>query len=613
MVITESASIVVGPVRSLVSGVNLTSHHPITALGLEDKVIRISGFNIDRSLSHLVGGVQWTADDFIEAHKKVIKSGLYNFEGCKIPIPTSIRYDRLRDALGENITPKEDRVLSLIKYGMPLDCKSNYGVKELQNNHQSALSFPKAIEDYLFKNGESFTVLGPFCTSPILDLCYSPLMTVPKEETERRVIVDFSFPAGRSINDGIPKATYLEHNVKFSLPSVRSMVDRVNALGKGCLLYKRDLKSAFRQFSTDPGDYKFTGMSWKGKIFIDTRLAMGLRSSAYCCQSVTEIVAKIAGKEAHVLVYLDDFVGAELPDKASASFNHLGWILNYFGLKESPEKAVAPTTCMDWLGIRFDTVGWTIALKPSKLDELLNCLPKLLNRKRIKKVILQKVLGSLVWASAVVRSGIIFFNRVLALLRKLKRPNHSLYFSQEAKKDVAWWLKTLKDFRGKCSIPPSVWTPLVSFATDASLDGFGMVWGKRAMAGLFTSEFDDLDISKKEMLTVMVSIKHWFKDLANLKVKILVDNQACVALLNYGITKSPFLACCLREIQYYLAKFNIEIKSEYIPSKQNYLADICSRAFSSDLHFKNFNALLNNKTLILENFYYDKFQFEHEF
>ena len=111
----------------------------------------------------------------------------------------------------------------------------------------------------------------------------------------------------------------------------------------------------------------------------------------------------------------------------------------------------------------------------------------------------------------------------------------------------------------------------------------------------------------------MVSIKHWFKDLANLKVKILVDNQACVALLNYGITKSPFLACCLREIQYYLAKFNIEIKSEYIPSKQNYLADICSRAFSSDLHFKNFNALLNNKTLILEKFYYDKFQFEHEF
>ena len=157
-----------------------------------------------------------------------------------------------------------------------------------------------------------------------------------------------------------------------------------------------------------------------------------------------------------------------------------------------------------------------------------------------------------------------------------------------------------------------MWTPLVSFATDASLDGFGMVAGKRAMAGLFTSEFEELDISKKEMLTVMVSIKHWFKDLANLKVKILVDNQACVALLNYGITKSPFLASCLREIQFYLARFNIEIKAQYIPSKQNVLADLCSRAFSSDLHFRNFNKLSNEGTLILENVCYEKFRFEYE-
>ena len=63
---------------------------------------------------------------------------------------------------------------------------------------------------------------------------------------KRRIIVDFSFPAGRSINEGIPKATYLDHKVEFSLPSVQSMVSRINFLGKGCLLYKRDLKHAFR-------------------------------------------------------------------------------------------------------------------------------------------------------------------------------------------------------------------------------------------------------------------------------------------------------------------------------------------------------------------------------
>ena len=98
----------------------------------------------------------------------------------------------------------------------------------------------------------------------------------------------------------------------FSLPSVASMVSRLNDLGAGCLLFKRDLKGAFRQFCIDPGDYKFTGLSWNGKVYIDTRLAMGLRSSAYCCQSITEMVAKVAGKRAFILVYLDDFGGAEI-------------------------------------------------------------------------------------------------------------------------------------------------------------------------------------------------------------------------------------------------------------------------------------------------------------
>ena len=115
------------------------------------------------------------------------------------------------------------------------------------------------------------------------------------------------------------------------------------------------------------------------------------------------------------------------------------------------------------------------------------------------------------------------------------------------------------------------------------------------------------------MLTVMLAIKHWFSELSNHKVEFFVDNQACVALLNYGITRSPFLASCLREIQYCLAKYNIEIKATYIPSKDNKLADLCSRAFCTDLHFKNFNKLLLNGTLVLDTLHYDKFYFDYEY
>ena len=131
-----------------------------------------------------------------------------------------------------------------------------------------------------------------------------------------------------------------------------------------------------------------------------------------------------------------------------------------------------------------------------------------------------------------------------------------------------------------------------------------------SFAGLFPVEYEELDITKKELLTVMAAVKHWFADLANLKVKIFVDNQACFALLNHGVTRAPFLAAFLREMQFFLARYNIELRAEYIPSKENVLADLCSRAFSSDKQFINFNKLLKDGTLKLESVMYNKFEFE---
>ena len=313
-------------------------------------------------------GVCWETKDFIKAHKLVLASGKFNFQGCRIPVPTLIRHDRIRAALGDKASLKELRVLELLEFGMPFDCRPSFGIISRQKNHFSAIGYKQDINDYIERNLSCQALIGPFRESPFPKLCFIPLMSVPKEGSNRRVIMDFSFPPGRAVNDGICKSTYLDFEVEFSLPSVQSMVARVNELGAGCLLYKRDLKGAFRQFSVDPGDYRFAGLSWNGMVYFDTRLAMGLRCAAYCCQSVTEIIAKIASREAHVLVYLDDFGGAELADKAQASFEHLGQVLAHYGLVEAPGKAVSPSTCMDWLGVRFDTIEWTMAIKPGKLS-----------------------------------------------------------------------------------------------------------------------------------------------------------------------------------------------------------------------------------------------------
>ncbi len=44
----------------------------------------------------------------------------------------------------------------------------------------------------------------------------SPLMSAPKlDSTEQQIILDLSFPRGLSVNDGIPKESYL--GTKFKL------------------------------------------------------------------------------------------------------------------------------------------------------------------------------------------------------------------------------------------------------------------------------------------------------------------------------------------------------------------------------------------------------------
>ena len=52
---------------------------------------------------------------------------------------------------------------------------------------------------------------------------------------------------------------------------------RVLSLGKGTLLAKVNLKSAYRMVPVHPEDRHLLGMEWQGKELVDTALPFGLR------------------------------------------------------------------------------------------------------------------------------------------------------------------------------------------------------------------------------------------------------------------------------------------------------------------------------------------------
>ena len=171
LVMIVSVGIVVGRVMMQVKRANYIKqpHIPIAAQGQVD-----SEFSETPSLLSFGGEVSWSPEDFIRAHLAVVSSGKYNFEGCRIPIPTTIRYDRLREALGDEATSKQLRVLELLEFGIPIDCKGNFGVKKPQRNHHSAVSFKKDIEEYLHKNLQCKAILGPFEHPPIQSFAIAP-------------------------------------------------------------------------------------------------------------------------------------------------------------------------------------------------------------------------------------------------------------------------------------------------------------------------------------------------------------------------------------------------------------------------------------------------------
>lgn len=84
--------------------------------------------------------------------------------------------------------------------------------------------------------------------------------------------MDLSWPCGASVNEALHGASQLGEPISLSYPTIDAIVDAVISMGPGCLLYKRDLKKAYRQFPIDPKDYHLLGYTWDSKFYFDTFL-----------------------------------------------------------------------------------------------------------------------------------------------------------------------------------------------------------------------------------------------------------------------------------------------------------------------------------------------------
>ena len=520
--------------------------------------------------------------DYVSLHERVRASGFPNYVSCRLSVPSRLNIPLWRQYLHDY---HDARICDFLEYGWPVGydySTQGFPVSQLRN-HQGALLFPDAIDSYLQNEICRNAVLGPFETNPFsCSVALSPLNSVPKHDSaERRIIVDLSWPAGTSVNDGISSSSYLGEDISLTYPTVDSIASLIWSVGTGCLLYKRDLKRAYRQFPVDPLDYPLLGYCWKHSLYFDLVLPMGLRSAAMACQRITNAVCYICELEGHhTLSYLDDFIGVATPDIAWQAYDYCGHLLAELGLEESLSKACPPATIQTCLGVQFDTVQMTLSVTPTRLTEIETLLVSWSTKKSATKSALQSLVGKLSFISKCVRQSRLFLSRILALLRTLKQNGHCTRLTAEFRRDIAWWLRFMRTYNGVSMISSLVWTaPDAVFSTDACLSGCGGL----TQSQYFHVEFpvDVLarfsEIHLLEALAILVALRLWGHLWAGCRIQVLCDNAAVVSALTSGKVKDQSLAAISREIWYLAASQDFELRAVHLPGEENRAADFLSR------------------------------------
>ena len=104
----------------------------------------------------------------------------------------------------------DKHLCDFLEFGWPVGYMSQSVPQSSPQNHGSASKQPDIVRAYLDKESAFGALCGPFPSNPLdTPLTVSPLQVAIGRSGKPRVVLDLNFLHGSSVNDGIPRDSYL--------------------------------------------------------------------------------------------------------------------------------------------------------------------------------------------------------------------------------------------------------------------------------------------------------------------------------------------------------------------------------------------------------------------
>lgn len=518
--------------------------------------------------------------------------------GARVPVQINWNLTLLNSLL----TSYNDKdVVQWLTFGWPLGRDNSFPQPQWAlKNHLPAIQQPQAVEKYLRKEIELGCTMGPFPFPPMGPGpvgCSAISTRCKKNSNEFRIIMDFSFPIGRSVNDQISSTHYMGTPMKLEYPSVDQLAQETAKIGTSAMLWKKDLSRWFKQIKICWKDVPLQGFKWDNTWYFDTSLIMGCCTAPYIAMRCSLALKHIMNQMDYFLVaYADDFSSVAEVNEAWASYNAFGSLLKHLGIAEATEKAVQPSPVLVFLGTGIDAQNQTIFVIPERIVEI----KFELNRWRFKtwctRNELESIISKLQFCTNCVRQGRVFISRLLNQLRNMRRAQYYI-IKDETRADLKWWWNFMEIFKSSYILWPEQFKqPGEIISTDASKIAIAGVCGKNYFHARIPEWIllEDPNIANLEFLAIIIAFKKFLAQLKQKSIVIYCDNQAVVEVINNGRTRSEFLQRALREFTMICCHNSIEVKCTYISTHKNLLPDYLSRWYhSSEYHRKFRRATVN--------------------